>query len=125
MIRLIGIPWGSSQPPKEADCLSLVLYAQKLLWNRELKINADMHWNKRTLRGKSLEIERLIKDYCIRVTSPAEGDIGMIRTLGYCHLFTCLGSNKILHTAKDSTSRISRFDYENEKATYWRVKGGE
>ena len=38
MKRLVGIPWGHKAPPKEADCVSLMLYAQRILWGRDINL---------------------------------------------------------------------------------------
>lgn len=119
MIRLVGIPWGNAEPPKEANCLTLVLYAQKLLWGREIRLDMPITWTAETLRDRSYEIETEIVRFAKRVDKPEIGDIGLIETCGFLHLITFVEVEKVLHTILDSKSRISR--YKGKGASIWRV----
>ncbi len=109
MMRLIGIPWGTKPPPEEADCLTLAIYAQKLIWNRDIQLDMNIDWTLDTLRERSYEIEKEISRFAFRVPEAEVGDVAIIETCGYHHLVTFVDIGKILHTMLNGRSRISRF----------------
>lgn len=123
MDRLIGIPWGDGNPPEQADCLSLVIYAQEILWNRHVDLtDIDTCWSNKDLREFSHRTREIIPQFCNEVESPTIGDIILVETLGYCHALTMVDKDLILHTGIGSTSRISRYRPRKDM-TFWRLRG--
>ena len=120
MMRLVGIPWGKKSPPEEANCLTLAIYAQKILWSREVNLDMGVDWTDETLRIRSHEIGKEIARFAIKIDEPEPGDVGIIETCGYCHLVTFVSPDRILHTILDGKSRISRL--RRKEVSAWRVQ---
>jgi hypothetical protein len=120
MMRLIGIPWGNGTPPKEADCLTLAIYAQKLLWGKDIKVDRNIDWTPDTLRERSYEVEKELSRFAFRVPEAEIGDVAFIETCGYMHLVTFVDVGKILHTILNGKSRISRF--RGKEVSIWSLR---
>lgn len=121
--RLIGIPWGSGNPPKEADCLSLAIYAQDLLWGRKVDLgDIDTCWHDKDLRQFSHNILKIIPQFCDEVKEFQVGDMATVETIGYCHVLTLVDEGLILHTGLNSTSRISKYR-PLKGIRFWRLRG--
>lgn len=120
MNRLVGIPWGQKPPPEEADCLTLAVYAQRVLWGRKVNLDMDIDWTDATLRERSHKIEKEIARFAMRVDTPEPGDVGLLDTCGYLHLVTFVTSDRILHAVLGGKSRISRL--RRKEVDIWRVQ---
>lgn len=117
MNRLVGIPWGQKQPPEEADCLTLAVYAQKVLWGKEIVFDFPIDWTAKTHRKRSYEMIKQISKYAIQVEEPKIGCVGLIEISGFLHLITFVETDKVLHTILNGKSRISR--YRGKGASIW------
>lgn len=117
MNRLVGIPWGNKNPPEEANCLTLAIYAQKILWNKDVALNISIDWNLKNLKERSQEIEKEIACYAIQVEEPKIGCVGLMEICGFLHLITFVETDKVLHTILNGKSRISR--YRGKEASIW------
>ena len=121
--RLIGIPWGSGNPPEEADCVSLAIYAQEILWGRKVELgDIDTCWHDKDLRQFSHQILEIIPQFCNEVKEFQIGDIATVETIGYCHVLTLVESGLILHSGLNSASRISRYR-PLKGIRFWRLRG--
>ena len=121
--RLIGIPWGSGNPPEEADCLSLAIYAQEILWGRKVELgDTDTCWDDKDLRQFSHNILEIIPQFCDEVNEFKVGDMATVETIGYCHVLTLVDEGLILHTGLNSTSRISKYR-PLKGIRFWRLRG--
>jgi hypothetical protein len=121
--RLIGIPWGSGNPPEEADCLSLAIYAQEVLWGRKVELgDIDTCWHDKDLRQFSHNILEIIPQFCDEVKEFKVGDMATVETIGYCHVLTLVDEGLILHTGINSTSRICRYR-PLKSMRFWRLRG--
>jgi len=129
MRSLVGIPWsGKDQPPEGADCFSLAVYAQKILWGREISpdLYGDVSWTREDLLSRSRDIEAKVGTFCERIEGLEVGGFVVVRIVGYDHLMTCVEPGMVLHIMQDSTSRISRWGraFESRVRSFWRVKEG-
>ena len=123
MDRLVGIPWGLGNPPEEADCLSLAIYAQEILWGRKVELgDIDTCWHNKDLRQFSHQILEIIPQFCDEVKEFKVGDMATVETIGYCHVLTLVESGLILHTGLNSASRISRYR-PLKGIRFWRLRG--
>lgn len=125
---LIGIPWScGGRPPEGADCFSLAVYAQKVLWGREISpdLYGDVSWDPGNLLLRSREIEAKVSTFCERVGDLQVGGLVVVRIVGFDHLMTCVEPGQVLHIMQDSDSRISRWGraFESRVRSYWRVRG--
>ena len=121
--RLIGIPWGSGNPPEEADCLSLAIYTQEVLWGRKVELgDIDTCWHDKDLRQFSHQILEIIPQFCDEVKEFKVGDMATVETIGYCHVLTLVDEGLVLHTGLNSTSRISKYR-PLKGIRFWRLRG--
>jgi hypothetical protein len=128
MRSLVGIPWsGNNQPPEGADCFSLAVYAQRVLWGREISpdLYGDVSWNPGDLLSRSRDIETKVGAFSERIEGLEVGGLVVVRIVGYDHLMTCLEPGSVLHIMQNSTSRISRWGraFESRVRSFWRVRG--
>lgn len=121
LLSLIGIPWGYKAPPEEANCLSLMLYTQEVLFGRKINIEEDMACNKDDLVKRSNEIGQYMNKYCYRVDEPQAGDVGFMPMCGYRHIVTFLSKNEVLHILINKTSRINKIR-SLRGVEIWRVR---
>lgn len=117
--ELVGIPWGRRPPPDEADCVSLAVYAQCVLWGRDVPLSVDLSWTEETLRERSREIEREVLRTCVPAERAEPGCVAVVPAAGYLHLVTFVEAGRILHTTIGGGSRISKFRGEVQA---WRVR---
>lgn len=128
MRNLVGIPWSSEdQPPQGADCFSLAVYAQQILWGREISpdLYGDVSWNPGDLLSRSRDIETKVGAFSDRIEGLEVGGLVVVRIVGYDHLMTCVEPGSVLHIMQNSTSRISRWGraFESRVRSFWRVRG--
>ena len=122
--NLVGIPWnGIDLPPFGADCVSLAVYAQKVLWGREVDLDMSLDWNEGDLRERSQEIRRHVSRFAYPVKTPEAGDVGVMATCGYCHLITFVDDDLVLHTVQGGSSRLSRYTsgFQRRMESIWRI----
>ncbi len=129
LAHLVGIPWCcGGRPPEGADCFSLAVYAQRILWSREISpdLYGDVSWTLEDLQSRSRDIEAKVATFCERIESLEVGGLVVVRIVGYDHLMTFVEPGMVLHIMQDSTSRISRWGraFESRTRSFWRVKGG-
>jgi hypothetical protein len=108
LVSLVGIPWGYKAPPEEANCLSLMLYAQEVLFGRKINIEEDQSCSSDNLVERSNDISQYMNKYGYKVETPQAGDVGFMPICGYRHIMTFLSSNEVLHILINKTSRINR-----------------
>lgn len=125
---LVGIPWRCGGcPPEGADCFSLAVYAQRVLWGREISpdLYGDVSWDSDNLRLRSRDIEAKVETFCERIEDLEVGGLVVVRIVGYDHLMTCVEPGKVLHIMQDHDSRISRWGqaFESRVRSFWRVRG--
>lgn len=122
--HLIGIPWGKWPPPESADCFSLAVYAQKVLWGREIDVPAlgDPSWTEENLKLKSQEVREALPKFADRVTEQQEGDMAVFVLGGYTHLGTMIDRWHILHIVIEKHSRVSKLAGWPVNS-FWRVRG--
>jgi len=124
---LVGIPWsGDKKPPEGADCVTLMLYAQKILWGRQIVLDMDISWNESNHKARSHDIGKYIGGIADRIREPEEGAIGIVEAFGYSHLVTFIDEYRVLHIVLGSDSRISRCSpaLKRRAQSIWRPKGG-
>lgn len=121
--HLIGIPWGYGPPPESADCFSLAIYAQKVLWEREIDVPAlgDPSWTEESLKRKSQEVREALPKFADRVTEQQEGDMVVFVLAGYTHLGTMIDRWHILHIVMEKQSRVSKLAGWPVDS-FWRVR---
>lgn len=122
MNRLVGIPWGHKPPPQEADCTSLMLYAQEIMWGRRIDMSGiSIEWEDDKLDEASKRIEIAVPKVFDRVEIPCVGGIATMKTLGYTHVITILDKDLLLHTVINRSSRIVKFR-PTQYMTFWKLK---
>lgn len=127
---LVGIPWSSAPPPEGADCLTLAVYAQAVLWGRHINLwdYGDPSWacDEEALTKTREALERGLTGFCDPVDSPQVGDMATISAFGYVHVVTFINPFSVLHILQNRRSRISRYGEWMKRRTraFWRVKEG-
>jgi len=128
---LIGIPWSRSAPPDGADCFSLALYAQEVLWGRQVDPwrYGDPSWSTdEEMLGKTLaDLEAGLARFCDRADGPAEGIMATVSAFGYVHVVTFVDPFHVLHIAKGKTSQVSPFGswFRSRVRAYWKIRDEE
>jgi len=121
--RLIGIPWGYGPPPESADCISLAVYCQKVLFGNDVAIDkTDLD----SFRGKISEfglddLRVVLSNFAYPVNNPDKGDVAVIRLGEYGHIATLIDKWHILHilvARKSRVSKLSKWPIDS----FWRVR---
>ena len=119
MKRLVGIPWGHKAPPKEADCVSLMLYAQRILWGRDINLtHIDMRWTQDALLDASEKIRNIVPVFCTQIENPEVGGIATVDTLGHTHIITIIEKDKLLDIVINLFFRYFNSFYDSVPTRY-------
>jgi cell wall-associated NlpC family hydrolase len=121
--QLIGIPWGYGPPPESADCFSLAIYAQEMLFGHKIDVPSlgDPSWNRAMLKEKSHEIQEALPKFADKVKEQEKGDLVLFTVGGYTHLATLIDKWHMLHIFIDKKSRVSRLSGWPIDS-FWRVR---